>query len=216
MHLNLLRLSLEPLREASFAAWQEAYMLHQFPFLGVRSPLLKRAVKTYISADWRKEIPLLWNEPEREYQYAALQLALHHKKEWVPADLQLFETLICSKSWWDTVDTIAPHLAGALFLRHPELLVNADRWLKSDHLWLRRSAIIFQLRYKEKTDANRLFESCARLGGEKEFFIRKAIGWALREYGKTEPERVKKFLATASLSPLSIREARKHLPNMPL
>lgn len=204
------------MRDAPFAAWQKAYMLHQFPFLGVRSPLLKKAVKTYDAAEWRQEISLLWEEPEREFQYAALQLALLHKKEWAAADLELFEKLICSKSWWDTVDTIAPHLAGALFFRFPELLVHADRWLLSENLWLRRSAIIFQLRYKEKTDGDRLFKSCAHLGSEKEFFIRKAIGWALREYGKTEPKRVIKFLASASLSPLSVREARKHLPNIAL
>ncbi len=212
---QLLRSSLETLRDEKAASWQAAYLLHQFPFLGVRTPILRKALrrfyKTHPFIDWRQDLETLWNQPEREFHYAAIELALYHKKEWVEADIALFERMIRSNSWWDTVDTIAPHLMGPLLQRFPNLISHIDQWIESDHLWLRRSSIIFQLRYKEKTDEKRLFRTCQTLAHEKEFFIRKAIGWALREYGKREGEAVKRFVEKTPLSPLSRREALKHL-----
>lgn len=212
-----LRLSLEPLREVERAKWQSAYLLNQFPFLGVRAPILRNAARAefraYTSVDWRKSTLLLWEQPEREFQYAAIEWALKHKKQWVEADLSLFEGLIRTKSWWDTVDTLAPHIIGPMVQRFPQLLAQMDAWMASDHLWLRRASILFQLRYKKKTDAERLFRTCEALGQEKEFFIRKAIGWALREYSKTDREAVRAFLDRSQLSSLSVREASKYLHN---
>ncbi|RNB56968.1 DNA alkylation repair protein [Brevibacillus gelatini] len=114
-------------------------------------------------------------------------------------------------SWWDTVDYLAAHTIGALFSRSPELIrPNTTAWVKGDNIWLARTALLFQLSYKSRTDQELLFaliESCA---ASREFFIAKAIGWALREYAKTEPEAVRDFVETA-LANLSRREALKHL-----
>jgi 3-methyladenine DNA glycosylase AlkD len=172
---------------------------------------VRELVKTLPSTDWRREIWELWQQPEREFHHAAIFLSLRHRKQAVKEDLPLYERLITENSWWDTVDTVAPHLMGPLLLKFPELVSETKRWLSSSHLWLRRSAIIHQLRAKDKTDAERLFAYCSKLSHEKEFFIRKAIGWALREYAKTDAQAVLGYLETATLSPLSMREAKKHL-----
>lgn len=113
-----------------------------------------------------------------------------------------------AKSWWDTVDSLA-HAVGALVLAHPELAAEMDRWIADEDLWLRRVALLHQLDFGAQTDARRLFDYCARSAGETDFFARKAIGWALRQYSKTDPDAVCRFVAEhdAVLSPLSKREA---------
>ena len=120
--------------------------------------------------------------------------------------------LIVTKSWWDTVDALAAHVVGVMVARQPVLLSTMDEWVVSDELWLIRTAILHQLRYKSQTDTERLFRYCAQHAGHKDFFIRKAIGWALREYARTDPDAVRRFVKTQSaLSGLSVREALKHL-----
>jgi 3-methyladenine DNA glycosylase AlkD len=135
-----------------------------------------------------------------------------HAKKAKKTDIDVFESLITTKSWWDTVDYLASHTMGDHLARHPELIPEyTERWITSDDLWLRRTAILYQLRYKQKTDAGRLFEYISRCKDEKEFFIRKAIGWALREYSKTDEQSVREFVAVSRLSPLSEREALKYV-----
>jgi 3-methyladenine DNA glycosylase AlkD len=125
---------------------------------------------------------------------------------------ELIEQLIVTKSWWDTVDALAAIHAGALFSRYPELVkLYIPRWMKSGNMWLQRSAILFQLKYKKNTDETLLFDCMRQLSGSREFFIRKAIGWALREYGKTNPAAVMDFVARQPLSPLSYREATRRI-----
>lgn len=116
-----------------------------------------------------------------------------------------------AKSWWDTVDELATHVAGPLVAAHPELRSVMDRWVTSESIWLARVAILHQERWKERTDADLLFTYCLRRAGEREFFIRKAIGWALRSYARTAPEAVAGFLAAHGdeLSGLSPREAER-------
>lgn len=206
---------LEPLRSPDAAAWQMSYMRELFPFLGIRTPALRKAVlqlkREFPSSDWKKEVRELWRQPEREFHYGAIFWAIAHRGKATAADLPFYEELLTTNSWWDSVDTIAPHLVGELFRKFPSLIEKTEEWVDSPQLWLRRSALIYSLSWKGATDAERLFRYCTKLGKEKEFFIRKAIGWALREYSKTNPTAVSKFLQTADLSPLSLREARKRL-----
>ncbi len=201
------------------AAQQSAYMRNQFPFHGIKKPL-----RAHIQKIVFKEHPLetekeliqslerLWAMPEREYQFAALDLAYHYKRLWTPHMLVVCEKLIRTKSWWDTVDCIAPKLVGTLLGRYPDLLSTMDEWIDDEYMWIRRSALIYQLSYRQNTDKNRLFRYCQKRMGEKEFFIRKAIGWSLRQYARTNPLEVKRFIIKKkdALSPLSYREAGKY------
>lgn len=210
--VDQLRKAFEPHSEIERAQSQQAYLKDQFPFLGISKPIQQK-----ICAQVFPEVPFssleetaleLWAAGEREFHYAALDFVLFHRKKWEKRHLELFEKLVRTHSWWDTVDTIAVHLIGTLLLEHPELVSARDRWLTDSDFWVRRSALLFQLRWKERTDEKWLFSACLKLAGEKEFFIRKAIGWALREYGKTAPAAVKKFLEENKqiLSALSYRE----------
>jgi 3-methyladenine DNA glycosylase AlkD len=121
--------------------------------------------------------------------------------------------LITTKPWWDTVDTLADHVVGMIVARHPEAVSTMDSWLLDDNLWLARTALLHQLTYRDRTDVDRLFRYCLARADHKDFFIRKAIGWALRQYAWTDPEPVRAFVEEhrAVLSPLSVREALKNI-----
>jgi len=124
--------------------------------------------------------------------------------------ISVIEFMITNKAWWDTVDMIATHHVAALFRRFPEMIpVYTKKWLNSQNIWLQRTALLFQLKYKDKTDTTLLFDMIRKLAGHKDFFIRKAIGWVLREYSKTAPDAVIQFIDQNQLSPLSKREALK-------
>ena len=157
----------------------------------------------------------LWQKDYREFHYTALCFAQKHRKILTPEILPTLETLIRNKSWWDTVDTIAPNLVGHLVKTYPALSKIMDRWIEDPYLWIRRAALLHQLRWKDETDKEKLFSYCEKNLHEKDFFIRKAIGWALREYSKTDPKAVEKFikLHESRLSNLSIREGSKYLDN---
>jgi len=197
---------------------QSAYMRNLFPFLGLTKPqrelLEKQLIKKELDLSMLKSIlARLWEKEEREFQYTALCLSLRHKKIWTPATLSTFESMIRNKSWWDTVDVLAANHVGLLVKTHLQLVKTMDKWIADPYLWIRRTALLFQLRWKKETDEERLFEYCKRTMHEKDFFIRKAIGWALREYSKTHPKAVEKFIDAhrAQLSNLSIREGSKYL-----
>lgn len=194
----------------------EAYMKNQFPFLGIKTPLRrelsKRLYKEHgIPQNWEEAVRQLWALREREYQYVALDLLDRVKKRFTPGHVELAEALITSKSWWDTVDYLASHTVGTLFRLHPSLIEDYnDRWLEGENMWLWRTALLFQLSYKEKTDEELLFKNIRFCAGSKEFFIQKAIGWSLREYAKTNPDAVRHFIEMTPLVGLSRREALKH------
>ena len=200
------------------AAPMKAYMKDHFEFLGIKTPerntLLREFWKqTGMPEDNQLEAVVreLWSLPEREYQYAAMALLDKYKKRIKPDSIILTEFLITEKSWWDTVDLLAGHHAGAYLAAFPEKRPElVRRWLDSDNIWLQRTAILFQLKYKKQTDTALLFSIIEELQESKEFFIRKAIGWALREYAKTDSECVVSFVHSHALSPLSVREALKH------
>lgn len=198
-----------------------AYMRDQFAFLGIPSPrqgALGREVLAGLprpdEADLHAVALGCWALPEREYQYFACGLLRRHAKVCSAAFLDTTRYLIVTKPWWDTVDAIAAHVVGSLVACHTELLPTMDEWIAETNLWLVRAALLHQLRYKEATDSGRLFHYCLTQAGHRDFFIRKAIGWALREYAKTSPTAVRAFVRAheARLSPLSVREALKNLP----
>ncbi|MDO9578604.1 MAG: DNA alkylation repair protein [Candidatus Cloacimonadales bacterium] len=203
------------------AEFMSKYMKNLFPYLGTKTPVRKELFAAFIKENGLpkmvelKQITLdLWDQPEREFQYTAIGLLRKFTKKWNPDFIELFEKMIITKSWWDSVDGIAGWLVGEHFKRFPELQEKyISNWRKSDNIWLRRTCILFQLHYKEKTDVDLLFALIRENLNSKEFFINKAIGWALREYSKTDAQAVIDFVEKTDLHPLSKREALKWLDN---
>lgn len=206
--------------DSSQAAGMKKYMRDQFEYLGIKSPKFKELMKEYIAANGLPPVDELdsilrglWALPEREFQYAANSLLGRLEKQLPAGLIKTMESMIVTKSWWDTVDTIAGGTLGVHFQRHPAVREKyLAKWRRSENFWLRRACILFQLNYKTETDFDLLCEIIRENLGSKEFFINKAIGWALRQYARTNPKVVKKFVkATKELNPLSRREAMKHL-----
>lgn len=201
------------------AKGMQKYMKGHFSFYGINSPLRRQLLKALYVSEGKPDPQvirnlaiLLWAEEEREMQYVALDLLETIKRKLEPTDLELIETLITSKSWWDTVDLLASHLVGEWLLKYPiEKIEILQRWFDSGNMWLQRTVLIHQLNYKQQTDELLLFSYIEKLNTSKEFFIRKAIGWALRQYARTKPEAVKEFVQKTPMSPLSFREATKHM-----
>jgi 3-methyladenine DNA glycosylase AlkD len=154
----------------------------------------------------------LWALPEREFQYIAISLLGRFENQLPPEFIATLEYLLVTKSWWDTVDTISAGVLGVHFKRYPDVRETClSKWRKSEDFWLRRAAILFQLNYKAETDFDLLCEIIRENLGSKEFFINKAIGWALRQYTRVDPVAVREFVAATPLHPLSAREALKWL-----
>lgn len=195
-----------------------AYMKDNFPFLGISKKdrfVLQSAffsqVKNSKHIDWEL-IFHLWDLPEREFQYLAADYLLVLKNLLQKEDILKLKTLITTKSWWDTVDGLAGNITGTLCAKFPEIVENQMlSWADSGNMWLVRTAIIFQLKYKEKTDTEVLSRVIEKNSNTKEFFINKAIGWALREYSKTNKAWVRTFIENHPLPALSIREGSKYL-----
>lgn len=207
--------ALQPLADADRAKAMAAYMKGKFNFLGIQTPARRQAALPLIRAFTGNPVDAarqLWALPAREYQYVAVDLLRRQNKRLAASDLPALEALVQNKSWWDTVDGLAPTI-GAIVAREPQLVSRMDALIGAPDFWLRRVALLHQLDWKENTDEARLFAYCLRCADEREFFIRKAIGWALRQYARTNPVAVRHFLDThrQKLSGLSFREAAKHL-----
>jgi 3-methyladenine DNA glycosylase AlkD len=196
------------------------YMRNQFEYLGIKSPQLTALLKDFIKENGLPSLDQLdvithelWSLPQREFQYAAMGLIGRFEKNFEPEFISTIEYLLVTKSWWDTVDSLAGHAVGTHFKRFPAVKAKyLKRWRKSDNFWLRRTTLLFQLTYKKETDFDLLCELIHENLGSDEFFINKAIGWALRQYAHTNPAPVKKFVkATKELHPLSRREALKNI-----
>jgi 3-methyladenine DNA glycosylase AlkD len=207
-------------RDPAAAAPMRAYMRDQFPFLGIpttrRRPLSREVLEGLPRPgedDLRAVALACWELPEREFQYFACDWLRRHAAVCSPEFLDTARTLITTKSWWDTVDALAARVVGPIVARHPATVPTMDAWLADENMWLARTAILHQLGYAERTDADRLFRYCLARAGHGDFFIRKAIGWALRQYAKTDPAAVRSFVAAhaGQLSPLSKREALKNV-----
>ena len=198
----------------------KAYMLEQFPFLGIASPrrqaLSKRLFKELGTLPIEEALLLwdaCWQLPEREYQYFVQDCGKKWQKELSPEHLPRLESLILQKSWWDTVDFLAPHFVGQIFLRYPESKTPyLDRWVKQENIWLQRTVLLYGLKHKQQLDWGRLQADIKKLANSSEFFVQKATGWVLREYSKVEPQLVFSFIDDhrATLSKLAMREGEKY------
>jgi len=202
------------------AAPMKKYMRNQFEYLGIKTPARVALQKEFIEEHGLPPLDgldtivrELWSLPQREFQYLATSLIGKMEKQLSEDFITTLEYLITHKSWWDTVDTIAGNTVGVMFKRFPKIKAKyLKKWRKSDNFWLRRTTLLFQLGYKEETDFDLLCELIKENLGSDEFFINKAIGWALRQYAWTNPAPVKKFVkATKELHPLSRREALKNI-----
>lgn len=205
--------------DAYIAKGAKAYMLNQFEFYGIKTPLRRELSKTFYKSHTIKdhtELSILvkecFGEPQRELHYFAIELLGHHKKLWSKKTLPLIEWMITHNSWWDSVDSTNTHVISKFFLTFPEFTQEYTfKWNRSNNKWLKRMSILFQLTYHEKTNIVLLNEYIEHCQLEEDFFIRKAIGWALRAYAYTDSKWVIKFVKShPQLSNLSKREALKH------
>lgn len=199
------------------AVAMKAYMKNIFEFLGVKTPARRKLAKTFFKQqtdsviDWNF-INEAWSNSYREMQYVALDYLEIRKKLLTPFDLPRLKKLAQTKSWWDTIDFL-DRLVGSIIARFPETKEIILSWSCDGDIWLRRLAIDHQLLRKEKTDTELLEKILVNNLGQTEFFINKAIGWALRDYSKTNPDWVRDFIERhqAEMAGLSIREGRKYL-----
>lgn len=212
---------LRALADSGRARGLQAYMKSDMPALGVSrkhlGPIRTAAKRRFGPAsreEWEAGVRALWSLPHREEKWMAILWARGFPKHAVQESMPLFEQLVREGAWWDFVDEIASALVGEVWLRHRAWTGPVmDTWIADHDLWIRRSAILGQLKHREQTDVERLLGYCRRCAPEKSFWIRKAIGWALRTHARTEPDVVRVFLDEMGdgLSGLSRREAAKHL-----
>ena len=221
--LRTVRAALKPLADEKRAAGMSAYMRGQFVYLGVGMPQHRAAVapilRAFVPADaaeLRKAAEGLWRMREREYQYVATGLLGRYQAVLSLDDLPWLLELARQKSWWDTVDSLVK-VVGKIVLRSGAAGRRAmDRAVRAENLWVRRIAVLHQLGMRGATDTVRLFRYAELLAPEKEFFIRKAIGWALRDYAWHDWRAVEKYLngARGRLSGLTCREASKNFATL--
>ena len=214
--------ALRPLADAQQAIPMRAYMLDQFAFLGIRATPRRQALRglprltTWAAPELLALAEALWQQAEREFQYVAVDLLAAQQRQLDLASLPRLQQLVQQRAWWDTVDGLAG-VVGTMLLRQRAALPQGphpmDAWLTHSNLWVRRVAMLHQLGWKAETDEARLLRYALALAPETDFFIRKAIGWALRDHARTRPEAVRTFLAAHGhqLSGLTRREAAKHL-----
>lgn len=206
-------------RDADQAISMEKYMKYHFPFLGIKTPARNQLMNRFykesriLKEPFQQDFVLaLWDKEEREYQYAALDYISRSLKKLNKENLMLMQKLILDKSWWDTIDMLAQNPVAKIATEYPEVIPESiTNWALGDEMWLQRSAILFQLKYKDQTDEKLLYKYIIQNANSTEFFIQKAIGWALREYSKTNSESVEQFIMENHLAKLSIREGSKYI-----
>jgi 3-methyladenine DNA glycosylase AlkD len=212
---------LRRLADPAKAPAMAAYMKTAQPFYGVPTPIrtiiLREVRDRFVPLDqksYERNVLALWKLPYREERYCAIAYARQHAEFITPSALRLYERMIRDGAWWDFVDEIAVNLVGGVLGNfRSETRPMIERWIDDPDMWIRRTAILAHLKHKNATDAAQLFDHCLRRAHEREFFIRKAIGWALREHSKTDPRGVRAFLKNnrQRLSKLSFDEGSKHL-----
>lgn len=198
-----------------------AYMKHKGKFLGVQKPdrvpvirMMKREFRPASCAEWLEGIEALWAQPYREEQYMAIEYAALWREHCTAESPELYERLAREGAWWDLVDLVMGELVSPAALAHRQKMrKHTDRWIDDPDLWVRRLALLSQIKHKGETDEAQLFGDCLRRAADEELFIRKAIGWALREYSWTRPKAVRRFLQEhgGRFSALTVREAGKRL-----
>ncbi len=220
-YVKLVTRSLEPLADEARAAQMRAYLRNQFRFLGIPAPIRQRAVRALphppMTADEvLRTAVLLWKKPEREYRYTAVDFLDRNAKMLRLEHLDALRRFVRTNAWWETVDSLAGVIGRVLRAEKSEG-VDAqsamDAWLVDPDFWVRRVAMIHQLGWRNETDTARLFAYAETLAPEKEFFIRKAVGWALRDFARWNPDAIRRFMQKRSgvFSGLTFREATKHL-----
>lgn len=203
-----------------YAVAMHQYLRNQFSFYGLKT----QERRTVFNAIWKenhqeidhnpREIAWeLYAKDQREFHYCAIEILIRKLKgNFIKQDILLIEKMITTNSWWDSVDTIAKNILGVYLLQFPlETYKVVEKFSNSENIWLNRSALIFQLGYKKKTNFEFLCSECEKHKNSKEFFIQKAIGWALRDFSRTNPEAVRNFVANTDLKPLSKKEALKNI-----
>ena len=216
--IDELKSQLETVQHAANAKTMAAYMKNLFPFIGIKKP-----IRETISKPWIKEIAKyepesypqvvneLWKQSEREFQYVAMELIWATRKYWNADHVLFCEKLIQDKSWWDTVDFLAVRALGTYLQDKPQFLEQKiQQWTADKNLWINRTAILVQLKYKEQTNTELLLHAISPHLSSKEFFHQKAIGWALREYAYTDPAWVVSICNELPMAKLSKREALKY------
>ena len=215
--------ALAPLADPARAAAMRAYMGNRFPFLGLPAPVRRAAVQALVARPWASAPALLdaagalWQRPAREYRYTAIDLLLRHRRQLGLDHVDAMRALLETDPWWDTVDGLTAVLGKVIRgADRPAGQGMMDAWVVDASFWVRRAAMLHQLGWRLDMDRDRLFGYALRLASEKEFFIRKAIGWALRDFARWDGASVQAFVAANEdvLSPLSRREALKHVGNV--
>ena len=219
-----LRSELKKNGDAAKAPQMQRYMKSVMPYHGVPTPVARRIYREVFSSvvfknadEWQSAVRHIWRHAKyREEWYAAVELCGHPAADayQTPDALDLYEEMIVSGAWWDVVDALASHQVGLLLRRYPKPIAKAMRaWSRSGDIWKRRTSILCQLGFKKDTDLKLLYACIDPSLDSKEFFLRKAIGWALRQYAWTDAEEVRRYVRenSARLSPLSRREALKNI-----
>ncbi|CAN5267986.1 DNA alkylation repair protein [soil metagenome] len=219
--ISFVQSQFEALADPANAFPMAAYMKTEMPFYGIpkplRIPIYKTLKKEYAPSsqeEYEACVLAIWNLPHREEKYTAIEYAMFFDKFVTYKSLALYERLVREGQWWDFVDPIAIALVGiALKKDRGKVEPKMNKWINDDDMWIRRTTILSQNRHKAETNEQMLFDHCLERAHEKEFFIRKAIGWALREYSYAAPKAVRKFLDKNqnTLSPLSLKEGAKQL-----
>jgi len=222
--LRKLRTELKQAADPRKAPDMQRYMKSTMPYHGVQTPVARKLFREILGSlqfndakEWRDAVLHIWrNAKFREERYAAIALCEYRnaKAFQTPEALPMYEEMIVTGAWWDYVDTIASHCVGDLLRRHAKTMAKTMRtWSRSDDMWKRRSSILCQLGFKKDTDLRLLYACIEPSLDSKEFFLRKAIGWALRPYAWTNPNEVRRYVTEQGdrLSPLSKREALKNI-----
>jgi len=207
----------QPLSSKEDAQAMSQYMRNKFDFFGIRSPIIKEAIKPILKEiknlhpeEVKDLVSLCWEDKHREFQYTACQIMGKYLNKMDESFIPFLEDLIAQKSWWDTVDWIAPTGLGKLLLRYPDYVPTLpDKWIASDNFWYQRTALIFQLKYKDQTNFDLLCKYILKRADSKEFFVQKAAGWSLRQYSRIDANKVKAFISKNELASLTVREGLK-------
>ena len=218
-YIDTLEIELKKKENSKVALKQKEYVRNQFEFYGLKTAERRETQKPFFIKEFLPNkielasiVKTLWSKPQREYHHFSQELVFKYINQFEKKDIELLEFMVTHKSWWDTVDYIANKLMGAYFKMFPEQIERyIPKWLKSNNIWLQRSALLFQLKYKKDLDTKILSLSINSLLGSKEFFINKAIGWVLREYSRTNPKWVIEFVNKTALNSLSKKEALRVL-----
>jgi 3-methyladenine DNA glycosylase AlkD len=211
---------LSELKNIENAKSMQAYMKDNFVFLGIKTKE-RRVILQNLWKKHQQEIKInfraiaweLFNKKEREFHYCGVEIMIKEaKKKYTIEDIELIEKFIITHSWWDSVDFIAKYILGNYLRQFPnETYVVIERFSNANNMWLNRSTIIFQLDYKATTNFELLISECEKHKESNEFFIQKAIGWALREYGTFNPKGVIHYVENTNLKSLSKKEALRKL-----